>query len=820
LSHSITPSGHALARILVAAALTAGAVGALSCRRIPPPPYALAFDLAGPAPRVLETGREVVVPVTIVNTGQRAWDPERIHLSYHWLWFVPRETPARSRWDVPYHNGIRTDLPGRIDPGSRAAIQGRLLPPSWPGLYWLQWDMVEEGVAWFAQGAPRQSRTLVLVCPPIAWIAAPIPLLVALFGLRKVRRGERSGDLADVGWCLAALLCKPLMVVHEALLEPTGRGNRLMILAALVPPVLGYLFLPRRTRAWTLFALGTLGSLVVLSDIIYYRFFGDVLSAPAVLAIGQTGRVWASIRSLFSPALLWTIVDCPFAFWLTVRIARSTEPAPGFRERAGGTLGIAGVLALVGLWFAPPTAVASSSLGQMFRDRAVVEQLGLFGFHAYDGWNFARSTWLRPEATDAEIHDAEVWFAERAPMRSGPASTAFGAAKGRNLIVIQVESLQDFVVDFRIGNQDVMPHLRAWTTQALRFTNVTDQTNEGRTSDAEFTALTSLLPLDHGAVAFRYPGHHYTALPRVLADDGYTTLSAVPFEPGFWNRRVVHPAYGFQQTLFEQDFELTEQIGWGLNDRDFLQQMLPRLERQHQPFAAWLITLSLHHPFDDFPSRYKTLDVGAFEGTSFGNYLHTMHFFDDALDRFTRALGADGLLASSVVVVFGDHDAGFARDASLAHAMGVRDGEAAWAANDRVPLFIRAPARDGSRLPGDLVGVRDIPAGQTDFAPTLLSLLGIDASTLPYVGRNLLAPTAAGPVVRPYGEWIDRGRFYFSRGSQLLCVSANGRAIADDACAAGDREARRLREISRLVVTMDLQATLRERLAPTVKAHE
>jgi hypothetical protein len=119
-----------------------------------------------------------------------------------------------------------------------------------------------------------------------------------------------------------------------------------------------------------------------------------------------------------------------------------------------------------------------------------------------------------------------------------------------------------------------------------------------------------------------------------------------------------------------------------------------------------------------------------------------------------------------------------------------------------------------------LVGVRDIPAGQTDFAPTLLSLLGIDASTLPYVGRNLLAPTAAGPVVRPYGEWIDRGRFYFSRGSQLLCVSANGRAIADDACAAGDREARRLREISRLVVTMDLQATLRERLAPTVKAHE
>jgi len=819
LSHSITLSDHALGRILVAAALTAGAIGAVSCRRVPPSPYALAFDLEGSAPRVLETGHEVVVPVTIRNTGQRAWDPEQIHLSYHWLWLVPRETATRSRWDVPYHNGIRTDLPGRMDPGSHAAIQGRLLPPSWPGLYWLQWDMVEEGVAWFAQGAPRQSRTLVLVCPPIAWMAAPIPLLVALLGLRKVRR-DRFAETADVGWCLAALLCKPLMVVHEALLEPTGGGYRLMVLAALIPPVLGFVLLPRRVRAWTLFAIGTLASLLVLSDIIYYRFFGDVLSAPAVLAIGQTGRVWASIRSLFSPALLWTIVDCPFAFWLTLRITRSTSPVQGVARRVARPLAIAGLLALAGLWLAPPAATASGALGQMFRDRAVVEQLGLFGFHAYDSWNFVRSTWLRPEATDAEVRDAESWFVDRAPMRSGQASPTFGAARGSNLIVIQVESLQDFVVDFRVAKQEVMPHLKAWTSQTLRFTNVTDQTNEGRTSDAEFTAMTSLLPLDHGAAAFRYPGHHYTALPRVLADEGYATLSAVPFEPGFWNRRIMHPAYGFEQTLFEPDFEMTEQIGWGLNDRDFLQQMLPRLERQRQPFAAWLITLSLHHPFDDFPARYKTLDVGAFEGTPFGNYLHTMHFFDDALDRFMRALGADGLLASSVVVVFGDHDAGFARDAALAHAMGLRDGEAAWAANDRVPLFIRVPARSGDGLPPDLIGVRDIPAGQTDFAPTLLSLLGIDASGLPYVGRNLLAPTAGGPVVRPYGEWIDRGRFYFSRGAALFCVGADGRAIADDSCAADDRQARRLREISRLVVTTDLQARLRALLAPTMNAHE
>ncbi len=90
--------------------------------------------------------------------------------------------------------------------------------------------------------------------------------------------------------------------------------------------------------------------------------------------------------------------------------------------------------------------------------------------------------------------------------------------------------------------------------------------------------------------------------------------------------------------------------------------MVPRLERLPKPFAAWLITLSLHHPFDDFPDRHKVLKLGALEGTSFGNYLHTMRFFDAALDDFKAALVRDGLDDDSVLVVFGDHDAGFVRD--------------------------------------------------------------------------------------------------------------------------------------------------------------
>ncbi len=370
---------------------------------------------------------------------------------------------------------------------------------------------------------------------------------------------------------------------------------------------------------------------------------------------------------------------------------------------------------------------------------------------------------------------------------------------------MQVESLQDFAVDFTVGGQEVMPHLRRWTSDSLRFTNVTDETSEGRTSDAEFTTMTSLLPLDHGAVAFRFPANHYAALPKVLAEHGYDTASAVAFESGFWNRGVMHPSYGFQKTFFEPDFQLTEQIGWGLNDRDFLQQMVPRLEQMPRPFAAWLITLSLHHPFDDFPARHKVLKLGALEGTPFGNYLHTMRFFDAALEEFRASLARDGLLDDSVLAVFGDHDAGFARSAALAQTMGIGGDEIAWALNDRVPFFVRVPQ-------STLSGVQPRPAGQTDFAPTLLALLGIDPAALPYVGRNLLGAPDDVPVPRPYGDWLDATHLFLSRGADSICYDVVRRALdSSPSCGVPDESARREREMSHLVIAEDLQQRLRAR---------
>jgi hypothetical protein len=140
-------------------------------------------------------------------------------------------------------------------------LQGRLLAPDHPGLYWLQWDMVEENITWFAQVSPRQPRSLVVILPTLAGFFAPIPLIAALAGLLAIRRFAAP----DVVWCAATLLSKQLLLFEEATLEPTDVAYWLAVVAAVLPPVLAMMALPRRPRAPVL-VVGAFGSALMLGD--------------------------------------------------------------------------------------------------------------------------------------------------------------------------------------------------------------------------------------------------------------------------------------------------------------------------------------------------------------------------------------------------------------------------------------------------------------------------------------------------------------------------------------------------------------------------
>jgi phosphoglycerol transferase MdoB-like AlkP superfamily enzyme len=792
--------------VFAAGIIISGWIGVAAGSALPVDDHAFSI-IRGRAPRILAAGAEVRVKLELGNEGRRVWRADgSFAVSYHWL---------DQDGNIVDWEGRRTRFPRQVGPGDTVEIDALLVAPQHPGSYRLQWDVVEEGVCWFSQRAsvPPPADAVRVVSDPISdprWWAL-FSLLVAAAAVAATAGGSRRWAVlfavGDVLWCFGALTVKQSIVLTAAGFPATA-GGWLMICGGAAACLLAVEALPERFRGWARWGLAAGVTGVLWMDAVHLRFFGDLPSPAELLSVGQLGRVEASIRSLLEPGDIWFWLDLIAGVVLVLTAARLRRLV---HPRRRVVIVALGVIVLAGAVEGVRFAVTQPGLyRQVFRRVMVAREVGVLNLQAVELGGSLKHRLLASELSPEALAETNRWFVERAPLRAG-VGEFFGAAKGANLVMVQVESLQGFVIGLEIEGREVTPFLNRWRQEALWFSNVTDQTGSGRSADSELATQVSLLPPSGGAAAFRFAGNDFTGLAEVLAEHDYHTVSAVPYDGSFWNRRRMHPAYGFQRSRFVDDFGNGESIGWGLNDRDFLAQMADRLATAERPFAAYLLTLSLHHPFAGFPEHLKELEIGHWEGTPFGNFLHTMKFFDRALAGFVADLERDGLAGSTVIAIWGDHDAGFDWRPEISSVMGATFDSAGWYLSQEVPLLIRVPSAP------DLRGERSLVAGHVDVAPTLLALLGVDPAPFAFVGRNLLGEPGDTPVVGEYGCWRD-ARHLFLQGDgtladgQCLDVATLVNAPPSE-CAEAFAEALRTAEISSLVLEHDLQQRISDELA-------
>jgi hypothetical protein len=95
----------------------------------------------GPASRTMDAGGRHRVRMTLRNTGNVVWTTDVFHLSYHW---------ADGKGVIVVADGERTSLPHPVPPGTTIDVCAVVVAPAVEGSYALQWDMVQESVAWFS----------------------------------------------------------------------------------------------------------------------------------------------------------------------------------------------------------------------------------------------------------------------------------------------------------------------------------------------------------------------------------------------------------------------------------------------------------------------------------------------------------------------------------------------------------------------------------------------------------------------------------------------------------------------------------------------
>lgn len=505
---------------------------------------------------------------------------------------------------------------------------------------------------------------------------------------------------------------------------------------------------------------------IFFAAIMYHKYYGVMVTYHALEQVNQVTAVKNSVFSLLAPYYLLIFLDIVvIGFWL-FRKKRAEKLKAFFNMKKASTGVITGIFALslllciFNIW---PNRASMNEIKQ-------AEQMGILNYETYTIFSSTKKEELvsKNQISQAKIDDLKGISAPAKPKY-------FGAAKGKNLIIIQMESFQNFLIDLKIDGQEVTPNMNKLVKENTYFKHFYQMVGQGNTSDAEFVVNTSFYIPYNEAATQNYPDKDLPSLPKLMRDQGYDTATFHTNVVDFWNRGELYAAIGFNRYYDQKWFGTEDTVFFGPSDEVLYKKTaeeLDRMQQAGQPFYSQVISMTAHHPFTTPHEKDKIQLPERYQDNMVGDYLRAQSYADYALGQFIQDLKQKGIWDNSVVVIYGDH-LGLPMYSLDKHGLElmkeIYGRDYSYIDMINIPMLIHAPGVDTP-------AVMENVGGQVDILPTVANLFGVNLDNHIHFGEDILNQTSYNLLPQRYylpsgsflndkalfipGVWYDDGTKY------------------------------------------------------------
>lgn len=430
-----------------------------------------------------------------------------------------------------------------------------------------------------------------------------------------------------------------------------------------------------------------------------------------------------------------------------------------------------------------------------------------FGIYVYQGNDLIAS--LKPQISPLFGYDKAAKefrdYYEEFP-NSTSTNEYTNIFKGKNVLVIHAESIQNYLLNTSINGVELAPNLRKLAEEGMYFSNFYAQESVGTSSDTEFTLSTSLLPASSGTVFVSYYDRYYPSIQKSFDNSDYYVFSMHANKGNYWNRAAMHEKLGYEKFYYyDKDYELDDIVGLGLSDKSFFRQstkIISNISSKYQNYYGTLLMLTNHTPFEglmdstdlDLTYKYKKKDPNTGEeievtndylkNTILGRYFTTAHYADEALGEFIDELDEAGLLDDTIIVIYGDHDAKIKRseydyyynyNPETDSKRDINDPDYKeftkydYELNRKVPFIIWTKDETlRKKINKEVTSV----TGMYDVFPTLSNMFGVQNSEYA-LGHDVFS-TDDHFVIFPKGNWVTDKIYYDSQNNEAITLDENG----------------------------------------------
>ena len=417
--------------------------------------------------------------------------------------------------------------------------------------------------------------------------------------------------------------------------------------------------LPNRARVITGTIINLLISILLFADNLYYSFSSNVLSVAQIGNLQYGNEIMATIPTLLRFKYILYFIDIIIMLILILFKEIKIEKIKENTKKKNIIKALVAFITIFVFCFMGLSYIEKGSLTP-YNKEMQIKNATIYGYHISDivnAINFKNQA--KYKTYDEMISDYNK-LKDSYEEKYGEIKYNFNSLiSGKNIIVLQLESVQEFVVNKKINGKEITPNLNKFLNENIEFSNMHMQ-SYSTTADSEHTVITSTYPMENGMSFSKYFTNTYDDIFKMYNENNYYTAYMHGNFPYFWNRGNVYGRLNLSDLVFKDNFEDTsENINGDLSDELLYKQAVPKIKTYDTPFFVNIVSASSHTPFllNGLQDRSKvSIDVGKYKNTYFGNYLESMNYADYAFGLFIEDLKKENLYDDTVILVFGDHN--------------------------------------------------------------------------------------------------------------------------------------------------------------------
>lgn len=421
--------------------------------------------------------------------------------------------------------------------------------------------------------------------------------------------------------------------------------------------------LPNRARIIIAMVSNLIFSILLLGDDLYYTYSNNILSIAQISNLQYGEEIISTLPMLLNPSHILYLLDFVLIIILLLTKVVTIEKKAKSTSKQKIAKIIVGFVGII-IFITISVKYVEEGKERSYNKYLQIRESTIFGYHIYDIENTfnikKQAAFKKKEDMLQEYNELKEEYQEN----YGQMQYDFlGMAENKNVIMLQLESVQEFVVNKEIDGKEITPNLNKFLKENIEFSQMNMQ-SYASTADSEHSSITSIYPMENGMSFSKYYTNTYDDIFKMFKEGGYQTSYMHGNNGTFWNRENVYTRMPVDHIEFKTEFEdVSEIVSEYVSDELIYKQAVQKLKnyqnQEDKPFFSFIVAASSHTPFqlEGLQDRSKiSVDVGKYKDTFFGNYIEAVNYADYAFGQFLKGLEEEGLYDDTVILVFGDHN--------------------------------------------------------------------------------------------------------------------------------------------------------------------